>query len=144
MSEIQGVGRPRAIESPQDFEEQSMNYIEWVKNNPVLKTITAAFQGDISYKKVPHSRPMTQYGWATHLGIGLSTLKDYGNRPEFSAIFDRLSNLMTSWNIDGATCGDLSGTIVARIERLADKVEQTVDAKVQVDLMSELINEISE
>lgn len=114
-------GRPVAFESPEEFEEMTKDYIQWVKSNPVLKTITAAFQGEISYKKVPHSRPMTQYGWAAHLNIGLSTLKDYSKKPEFSAIFNEYQAYMTSWNIDGATCGDLNGSIIARIEGLADK-----------------------
>ena len=56
------VGRPRAFESVEDFEEKTKKYIDWVKNTPVEKTITASFQGEISYLKVPHCRPMTQYG----------------------------------------------------------------------------------
>lgn len=121
-------GRPVAFESPEEFEEMTKDYIEWVKSNPVLKTITAAFQGEISYKKVPHSRPMTQYGWAAHLGISLATLKNYGKMEGFLAIFQEYQAYMTAWNIDGATCGDLNGSIIARIEGLADKqqVESTI------------------
>ena len=55
------VGRPRAFESVEDFENKTKQYIDWVKNTPVEKTITASFQGEISYLKVPHCRPMTQY-----------------------------------------------------------------------------------
>ena len=117
------VGRPRAIESVEDFRRQSQDYIDWVLSNPVYKTVTASFQGEINYLKVPHSRPMTQYGWASHLGIGLSTLKDYGARDEFSAIFKAFSDYMTAYNIDGATSGDFNGNIIARIEGLADKVQ---------------------
>lgn len=122
------VGRSRAIESPEEFERLALDYIEWVKKNPVLKTITTAFQGVISYDKVPHARPMTQYGLAAHMGVGLSTLKDYGQREEFSAIFKKICAIMTAHNVDGATCGDMNGNIIARIEGLADKqqVESTV------------------
>lgn len=117
------VGKPRAIDSPEDFERLGFEYIQWVKDNPVMKTITASFQGEISYKKVPHSRPMTQYGMAAHMGIGLSTLKDYGQREEYSAMFKRLCAIMTAHNVDGATSGDMSANIVSRIEGLADKQE---------------------
>ena len=116
-------GRPKAIESPEQFEELALDYIEWVKDNPVLKTITASFQGSISYQKVPHSRPMTQYGLAAHMGIGLSTLKDYGAKDEFSAIFKRICAIMTAHNVDGATSGDMSANIISRIEGLAEKQE---------------------
>ena len=119
------MGRPVAIETPEDFERSAMEYIQWVKDNPVNKTITAAFQGVISYEKVPHARPMTQYGLSAHMGIGLSTLKDYGAKQEFSATFKRICAIMTSHNIDGAACGDMNGNIVSRIEGLADKQEVT-------------------
>ena len=124
-------GRPVVFETAKDFKDAAQTYIEWVKNNPVEKTITAAFQGVISYEKVPHSRPMTQYGLAAHMGIGLSTLKDYSQKPEFSAIFKEIQAIMTAWNIDGATCGDMNGNIIARIEGLADK--QEVESKIEIN-----------
>lgn len=117
------MGKPRAIESPEQFEELAFSYIDWVKENPVMKTITASFQGEINYLKVPHERPMTQYGLSAHIGVGLSTLKDYGQRDEYSAIFKRICAIMTSHNIDGASSGDMNGNIVSRIEGLADKQE---------------------
>ncbi|UYL86056.1 terminase small subunit [Acinetobacter phage vB_AbaM_BP10] len=116
-------GRPKSFESPEQFQEKAFEYIEWVKNNPVMKTITASFQGSISYEKVPHARPMTQYGLAAHMGVGLSTLKDYGAKDEFSAIFKRICAIMTAHNVDGATSGDMNGNIVSRIEGLAEKQE---------------------
>lgn len=122
-------GRNRLIESPEEFERLSNEYMQWVKDNPVMKTITASFQGEISYAKVPHQRPMTQYGLAAHMKIGLRTLQDYGKRPEFSHIFTSVCNEMTAWNIDGATSGDLSGTIIARVEGLADKQDITSDGQ---------------
>jgi len=38
------VGKPRLIESPDDFKEMALDYINWVKDNPIEKTITASFQ----------------------------------------------------------------------------------------------------
>lgn len=141
---MSNVGRPRVIESVEDFEIRTKQYIEWVKSNPVDKTITTAFQGEINYKKVPHCRPMTQYGWASFLGVGLSTLKDYSKRPEYSAIFEYFQSSMTAWNIDGATSGDLNATIVARIEGLADKKETEHSGKLEVASLGNLIDELSE
>lgn len=132
------VGKPRAIESPEEFEAMANEYIQWVKDNPVLKTVTAAFQGVISYEKIPHSRPMTQYGLAAHMGVGLSTLKDYGNRDEYSAIFKRICAIMTSHNVDGATCGDMNGNIITRIEGLADKQEADTTIKIDPTPLSDI------
>ena len=123
------VGKPRAIDSPKDFEELAFEYIEWVKSNPVLKTITASFQGEISYEKVPHTRGMTQFGLASHMGIGLSTLKDYGNRDEYSAIYERVDTIMKAWNLDGSMSGDLNASMVARIDKHADKQDITTNGQ---------------
>ncbi|MED6004919.1 MULTISPECIES: terminase small subunit [Enterobacteriaceae] len=120
------MGKPRLYDTPEEFEEAAFDYIEWVKNNPVEKTITASFQGDISYRKVPHTRGMTQHGLASHMGIGLSTLKDYGNRPEYSAIFERVDAIMKAWNLDGALSGDLNHALVARIDGHTDKTETDI------------------
>ncbi len=118
-------GRPKAFESPEQFERLALEYIEWVRKNPVMKTVTASFQGEISYMKVPHERPMTQYGLAAHMGVGLSTLKDYGAKDDYSAIFKRICSIMTAHNVDGASSGDMNGNIISRIEGLADKQEVT-------------------
>lgn len=118
-------GRPKAFESPEQFEKLALDYIEWVRKNPVMKTVTASFQGEISYMKVPHERPMTQYGLAAHMGVGLSTLKDYGAKDDYSAIFKRICSIMTAHNVDGASSGDMNGNIISRIEGLADKQEVT-------------------
>lgn len=123
------VGKPRVIDSPADFEEMAFDYINWVKSNPMMKTVTAAFQGEISYRKVPHMRGMTQFGLASHMGVGLSTLKDYGQRSEYSAIYGEVDAIMKSWNLDGALSGDLNHALVARIDGHADKQDITSDGK---------------
>ena len=123
-------GRPLAFTSTDDFEKGCQSYVDWVRENPVEKTVTASFQGVINYEKVPHNRPMTVYGLSAHLKIGLTTLKDYGNKDGFSTILARFKSIMTAWNIDGATSGDFNQSIVARIEGLAEKQESTTTVTV--------------
>lgn len=119
-------GKPPAFESPDEFEERAMEYVDWVKNNPVMKTITASFQGEISYRKIPHMRGMTQFGLASFMGIGLSTLKDYGQKEDYSAIYGQIDAIMKSWNLDGALSGDLNHALVARIDGHTDKTETDI------------------
>ena len=38
-------------------------------------------------------------------------------------MFQEVTNYMTAWNIDGATCGDFNGNIISTIEGIADKQE---------------------
>lgn len=154
MNEFGLGGRPMLIETPEDFEAVANEYIEWVKSSPVYKTITASFQGEISHKKVPHMRGMTQFGLATHMGVGLSTLKNYGKRDEFLAIYSKIDAIMKAWNLDGALSGDLNSSLVARIDGHADtqKTDVTTNGEsINKPLMSrdefkdiakEILNEI--
>ena len=146
------MGRPVAFETPEDFERKAMDYIQWVKDNPVLKTITASFQGEITYEKVPHTRGMTQFGLAAHMGIGLRTLYDYKNKPDFSHIYDEVMTIIKSWNADLALTGEINQALVARLDGHADQQDITTNGQsINKPLMSreefkdiakEIINEI--
>ena len=121
-------GRPRAFDSVEEFEKGCKGYIQWVKDNPQKKTITAHFQGEIIDRRVDFLRPMTMWGLASHLGIATSTLQDYGSQDGFQIIYRETKAIMTAWNVDGATSGDFNQAIIARIEGLAEKqqVENTI------------------
>lgn len=122
-------GRPVAFETPEEFERKCNDYIQWVKDNPVQKTITAAFQGVISHEKVPHTRGMTQFGLAAHLGIGLSTLKDYGQKDGFSAIFNKIMTFIKAWNADLALTGEINQALVARLDGHVEKQDITTNGE---------------
>ena len=123
------MGRPVAIETPEEFESKAMDYIQWVKDNPVMKTITASFQGEITYEKVPHTRGMTQFGLAAHMGIGVSTLKDYGKKDGFSAIYKKVDTIIKSWNADLAMTGEINQALVARLDGHVDSQDITTNGE---------------
>lgn len=127
-------GRNRLIDNPEEFEKKALDYMQWVKDNPVMKTITASFQGEISYLKVPHTRGATQFGLARHLGIGLTTLKDYAARPEFSTICKYVDTAIKAWNADLALTGEISQSLVARLDGHVDKQEVSNTVTVGKDL----------
>ena len=118
-------GRNRLIDSPETFKELTQEYFDWVKANPVMKTVTASFQGEISYLKVPHTRGMTQFGLAAHMGIGLRTLQDYGSRDEFSRIYNDAMTYIKHWNADLAMTGEINASLVARLDGHVDKQDLT-------------------
>ena len=122
-------GRPVAFETPEEFERKAMDYIQWVKSNPVMKTITASFQGEITYDKVPHTRGMTQFGLAAHMGVGVSTLKDYGKKDEFSAIYKKVDTIIKAWNADLALTGEINQALVARLDGHVDSTDLTTNGE---------------
>ena len=123
------MGRPVAFETPEEFERKAMDYIQWVKNNPIMKTVTAAFQGVISYEKVPHTRGMTQFGLAAHMGVGLRTLHDYKKKPDFSHIYDEVMTIIKSWNADLALTGEINQALVARLDGHVDAQDITTNGE---------------
>ena len=127
-------GRNRLIDSPETFKELTQEYFDWVKANPVMKTITASFQGEISYLKVPHTRGMTQFGLAAHMGIGLTTLKNYAVRPEFSTIYGDAMTYIKHWNADLAMTGEINASLVARLDGHVDKQEISNSVTIGKDL----------
>ena len=127
-------GRNRLIDSPETFKELTQEYFDWVKANPVMKTITASFQGEISYLKVPHTRGMTQFGLAAHMGIGLTTLKDYAARPEFSTIYGDAMTYIKHCNADLAMTGEINASLVARLDGHVDKQEISNSVTIGKDL----------
>ena len=127
-------GRPNLIESPEELEKLANEYMQWVKDNPVMKTITASFQGEISYLKVPHTRGMTQFGLAAHMGIGLRTLQDYGSRDEFSRIYNDAMTYIKHWNADLAMTGEINASLVARLDGHVDKQEISNSVTIGKDL----------
>lgn len=122
-------GRPVAFETPEEFERKALSYIRWVKDNPINKTITAAFQGVISHEKVPHTRGMTQFGLAAHMGIGLRTLHDYGAKAEFSHIYDEIMTIIKSWNAELALTGEINQALVARLDGHVEKQDITTNGE---------------
>ena len=99
-----------------------------------MKTVTASFQGEISYLKVPHTRGMTQFGLAAHMGIGLTTLKDYAARPEFSTIYSDAMTYIKHWNADLAMTGEINASLVARLDGHVDKQEISNSVTIGKDL----------
>ncbi len=99
-----------------------------------MKTVTASFQGEISYLKVPHTRGMTQFGLAAHMGIGLTTLKNYAARPEFSPIYDDAMTYIKHWNADLAMTGEINASLVARLDGHVDKQEISNSVTIGKDL----------
>lgn len=137
-------GRPKRFETIEEFEQGCYDYIQWVKDTPQQKTITASFQGEITDRKVNFQRPMTIYGLATHLKISTTALQDYGSQDGFSTIYKEVRAIMTAWNVDGAISGDLNHAIVARIEGLVDKQEVSSNSSekpLTINLVSPNVND---
>ena len=137
-------GRKPVFATPEDMWKAACEYFEWIYNNPLYERKVFNYQGEIVSTDVPKMRAMTEAGLCFFLDIGTSTLHDYKNKEDFSDVISKIEQVIFTQKFEGAAADQLNANIIARELGLADKKESTIDAKVQVDLMSDLIDEISE
>lgn len=119
-------GRPRAFNSPGEMWDKAKEYFAWCESNPIDETKLFSFQGEISSGKAPHMRAMTKAGLCSFLNIGISTLKDYNKKEEYSAVIDAIEQVMYEQKFSGAAAGMLKENIIARDLGIIDKDDDKV------------------
>lgn len=137
-------GRKPIFENPDELWMKACEYFDWIEKNPILETKAFHFQGEVVKDTVPRIRAMTIQGLCFFLNISDDAWANYCKRDDFIGICNDIKRVIFAQKFEGAASDQLNASIIARELGLADKKESTIDAKVQVDLMSELIDEISE
>ena len=137
-------GRKPVFATPDDMWKAACEYFEWVHNNPLEETKAFAYEGEVTLEDIPKMRAMTLMGLCFFLDISDDTWSNYSKNEDFLGICNDIKRVIFTQKFEGASAGLLNSSIIVRELGLADKKESTIDAKVQVDLMSDLIDEISE
>lgn len=137
-------GRKPVFATPDDMWKAACEYFEWVYNNPLEETKAFAYEGEVTLEDIPKMRAMTIQGLCFFLDISDDTWANYSKNEDFLGICNDIKRVIFTQKFEGASAGLLNSSIIVRELGLADKKESTIDAKVQVDLMSDLIDEISE
>lgn len=137
-------GRKPIFDDPEKLWDAACEYFQWVANNPLKEPKAFAYEGDVTIAEIPKIRAMTIQGLCFFLDISDDTWASYCQKEDFIGICGDIKRVIFTQKFEGASAGLLNSSIIARELGLADKKESTIDAKVQVDLMSELIDEISE
>lgn len=135
------VGRPRNLESPAELWELACQYFERTSGQPWKKK---TFSGkDAVENDVPTEAPFLWSGFEDFLfeKKGITTLKDYrtasrkknvkedenySRYAEFSEVVNAIDKIMTTQKVSGALVGAFNSNLVARLEGLVDKSEETV------------------
>lgn len=137
-------GRKPVFATPDDMWKAACEYFEWVYSNPLEETKAFAYEGEVTLEDIPKMRAMTIQGLCFFLDISDDTWANYSKNEDFLGICNDIKRVIFTQKFEGASAGLLNSSIIVRELGLADKKESTIDAKVQVDLMSDLIDEISE
>ena len=70
-------GRKPVFADPEQLWEASIDYFEWVEDNPLFASELITHQGNASSVAIRKMRAMTITGLCEHLGIGRKTWADY-------------------------------------------------------------------
>ena len=148
----EALGRPRAIENAEEFQEKFLEYVEWSENNPILAKRASRREGGTTVNgtaKDPETRldseskrrPLSMYGLCAYLGLSrkwfemrLKTLEEKGDKrteeeEDFFTAISRAKSIIEMQQYDGASVGDFNATLTMRALGLGDKVDMTSDGQ---------------
>jgi hypothetical protein len=133
------MGRPLKIESPEELSRLFEEYKTWAHNNPWIKKDFIRSGPDAGQIiDLPTERPLTEVEFAVHCGMSRDGLREYCSRDEFSYIYSRIKDEMSSQRISGGMTGAYNASLVARIDGLVDK--QDVKHSGEIDVADALAN----
>lgn len=119
-------GRDIAFSSPTVLWEACCEYFQWVDEHPLIEE---DFRGkDIERVELKKMRPYTLYGLCIFLDVNSSWWRDsrarLKNDADFSAVFQKVDEIIYNQKFEGAAAGFFNANIIARELGLVDKKEQ--------------------
>lgn len=129
------VGRPKAIETPEELWSLFEAYVKHEANNPMFKREYVGKDGDPVDTKL--NVPITFEGFECYLedNMIINDLGDYAKNKddryaEFAPIITRVRRNCFVQNFKGASVGLFNANLIAKKLGLIEKVEQKIDASV--------------
>ena len=128
------LGRPKAIESPEQMQGIFEEYVEWVKENPIEIEDYVGKDADRVIRQKP--RPLTLEGFECHCfaNYGLVTLQQYfenreGRYADFVSICRAIRLAIRRNQIEGGMAGIFNPSITQRLNNLKEATDITSDNK---------------
>lgn len=135
------VGRPPRFKNAGELWEKFVEYCHSVDNNPwQLKSGSSAIddRGEeaksnyLRQEVKPVQRAYTLYGFCAFAGIHYKWAdfyKNYKDKQGFKQVLDQIENVVCAQQVDGAMINQFNGSLVARLNGLADKTIQEIVGK---------------
>ncbi len=126
-------GRPPRFKNPNELWEKFVEYCDWIDNNPwQIKSGSSAIDDRGKEEKSnflrqevrPMQRAYTLYGFCAFAGIHYKWAdfyKNYKDKQGFKQVLDQIENVVCAQQLDGAMINQFNGSLVARLNGLADK-----------------------
>lgn len=126
------VGRPKAIESPEELAELFEGYKKEVKGNPFR--IKDWVGKDATQIEREREKPLIMEGFEVYVSKKTGKIQDLdqyfansnGNYSEFSSICREIKNEIRTDQISGGMANLYNASLTARVAGLVDKTETTI------------------
>lgn len=115
-------GRKPIYETPEQLWDASLQYFQWVEDNPLSKSII--YQGEVTGSE-DIRRPMTIEGYTLFIGLGQQALKNYEMKEDFVGVITAAREVIRQQKLEGAMIGAYNASIVARDLGLKDNQDVT-------------------
>ena len=135
------VGRPPHFKNPAELWDKFKEYCHYIDDNPwQLKSGSSAIDDRGREEKSnflrqevkPVQRAYTLYGFCAFAGIHYKWAdfrKNYVDKRGFKPVIEQIENVVCAQQLDGAMINQFNGSLVARLNGLADKTIQEIVGK---------------
>lgn len=132
------VGRHPRFKNPGELWDKFVEYCDWVDGNPwQIKSGSSAIDDRGKEEKSnflrqevrPMQRAYTLYGFCAYAGIHYKWAdfrKNYVKKLGFEQVILQIENVVCAQQLDGAMINQFNGSLVARLNGLADKTIQEI------------------
>jgi len=123
-------GKKKLIETPEIFEAEFEEFIEWCKEHPIMKPeIMRSGEKQGQVVEVPMPRIADMKGFAAFLGISYRTIMNYGSAEEwkdFHDVYRRASDYMDNEKLVNGLIGNADPRIIQAMLGYRDKQEMKI------------------
>lgn len=122
-------GRDPIFKDKEELWKASLEYFQWVEENPLWEDKPVHYQGAMIVNAVAKMRAMTLEGLWLFLDISTQTWYDYKEKQDFIEVISKIENVIKSQKFAGAAADLLNANIIARDLGLKDESKREVDVK---------------
>lgn len=137
-------GRKPIFATPDDLWSAACEYFEWVYENPLEETKAFAYEGEVTLEDLPKMRAMTIQGLCFFIDLSDDAWANYCQKDDFIGICNDIKRVIFTQKFEGASAGMLNSSIIARELGLADKKEVDHSGKLEIQSISDLMDELDE
>ena len=125
MLRVNKPGKPKSY-TPEEFYEKALEYIEMTREKTYDICVPA--KGEVI--PIPKKYPVNIYDFCFFAGIHRDTYFEYRKQKDYSDAFTLIDTYIKAIQYNGAITGEFNANFVARINDVADNLNNTIKEKV--------------